>query len=93
MSTAKNIVDADISKVAGSLPLWQSVAKKLGFGALDIKDIETTHQRDEDRRIAFLRKWIERDGTEATYDKLCKALEELGEQGAAEKMREIANEQ
>ena len=92
LSTAA-IVDADISKVAGSLPNWQIVAKNLGFGAQEIKDIETSHQGREDRRIAFVREWIMKKGTKATYAKLYMVLEELDEQGAAEKIRDIANEQ
>lgn len=92
LSSAK-IVDANIARIAGSLPNWQLVARKLGFGEEDIKDIETNHQRCEDRRIAFMRKWIMKNGTKATYEKLSKALEELDQQGAADKIIEIASEQ
>ena len=78
------IPDTDISRVAGILPNWQIVAKKLGFGEQDIEDIETSNQATADQRKAFVRKWIRKNGTKATYGKLCTALEELGEHGAAE---------
>ena len=86
------ISDADIANVAGSLPNWQLVAKKLGFGGEDIEDIETSHRAPADQRKAFVRKWIWKNGKAATYGKLCTALEELDEQGAAEKIREIGSE-
>ena len=75
--------------MAGIVPNWQIVAKKLGFGEQDIEDIETSHRASADQRKAFLRKWIWKNGTKATYEKLCTALEELGEHGAAESIREF----
>ena len=90
MSTAK-IVNADISKVAGSLPDWEQVAKELGFGDQNIKDIEDKHRQPEERRKAFLREWIRKEGSKATYEKLCTALENLHEQGAADEIRKIAS--
>ena len=89
---AVKIADADISRVAGNLPHWQIVASKLGFGGQEIQDIETEHRASADQRMAFLRKWIWKNGTKATYGKLCTALEELGEHGAAERIGEIASE-
>ena len=87
--SAAQIPDADISRVAAILPNWQLVASKLGFGEHNIEDIETYHQQPEDGRIAFVRQWITKNGTKATYIKMYTALEELGEQGAANKIREI----
>ena len=86
------IVDADIANVAGSLSNWQIVAKELGFGGEDIEDIETSHRAPADQRKAFLRKWIWKNGSKATYEKLCTALEELGEHGAAESIGELQSD-
>ena len=88
MSTAK-IVDADISKIAGSLPHWQIVARKFSFGEQNIEDIEHLYQQAEDRRVRFLIRWIEKNGSKATYVELYTALVDLDEQGAADKIREI----
>ena len=59
------------------------------MGQQDIEDIETIHRAPADQRMAFLRKWIGKDGAAATYEKLSEVLETLGERGAAEKIRAI----
>ena len=84
------IRDADIARIAGDLPHWQLVANNLGMGQLDIEDIENNNRTPADQRKSFLRKWIWRDGGAATYTKLIEVLERLGEQGAAERIRGIA---
>eukprot|EP00731_Ephydatia_muelleri_P016677 Em0009g1101a len=83
------IRDADITRIAGELPQWQIVASNLGMGQLDIEDIENNNTAPADQRKSFLRRWIRRDGKAATYERLSEVLESLGEQGAAEKIREI----
>ena len=88
LSTGK-IRDADIARIAGELPEWQTVASNLGMGQLDIKDIENNNRTRADQRKSFLRKWIGRDGSAATYTKLSEVLKMLGEQGAAEKICQI----
>ena len=84
LSYAGKILDDDINRVAGELPNWQSVAKKLGMGSQEITDIEDNQTNEANRRRAFLRKWITRDGSAATYEKLSGVLKTLNEQGAAE---------
>ena len=84
------IRDADIDRVAGELPDWQIVMYNLGFGSQNITDIETDHRDKASQRIAFLSKWIARDGSEATYKKLCDALISLNRKGAAERISNIA---
>ena len=59
------------------------------MGQLDIEDIENNNTAPADQRKSFLRRWIRRDGKAATYERLSEVLESLGEQGAAEKIREI----
>ena len=86
----KTICEADIYRVAGELSEWQSVAAKLGMGSQYITDIETNHRDEESRRKAFLRMWIARDGSAATYKKLCDALISLNLKGAAERISNIA---
>ena len=89
VSTGK-ICDADIARIAGELPQWQLVASNLGMGQLDIEDIENNNRTPADQRKSFLRKWIWKNGNAATYEKLSEVLERLGEQGAAERIRGIA---
>ena len=91
LSTGK-IQDADIARIAGELPLWQIVAKYFSMGPMVIEEIETNNGRPADQRMEFLRKWIKRDGSAATYEKLSEAMEKLGHQGAAERIREIAQQ-
>ena len=90
VSTGKKC-DADIARIAGDLPQWQLVASNLGMGQLDIEDIENNNKgAPADQRKTFLRKWIRKNGNAATYEKLSEVLERLDEQGAAEKIRGIA---
>ena len=70
--------------------MWQTVAKNLDFGRNIIDDIEIKHINNEDRCRAFLREWIHRDGSKATYEKLCEVLEKLEEPGAVEIIKNIA---
>ena len=82
---ADKIPDTDIARVAGILPDWQMVAKELGFGVQETEDIETNNlAAAADKREAFMRKWTDKNGTKATYEKLCTALMKLGLQRAAE---------
>ena len=83
-------MDADIPKIAGHLPHWELIASRLGYEEQDIQDIEMNHQRAEDRRTAFVRRWISENGTNATYVKLCAVLVDLDQQGAAEQILNIA---
>ena len=85
------ICDTDIDGVAEELPDWQSVADKLGFESQYITDIETNHRDQASQRKAFLRMWIGRDGSAATYNKLCDALILLNLKGAAERINNIGN--
>ena len=86
----KTIREADVLRVAEELPEWQSVADILGFGFQCITDIEKNHRDEESRRKAFLRMWIARDGSAATYKKLCDALISLNKKRAAERISNIA---
>ena len=56
---------------------------------MDIADIADNNRAPADQRKSFLRKWISRDGSAATYEWLSKVLEMLGEEGAADKIRGI----
>eukprot|EP00731_Ephydatia_muelleri_P016660 Em0009g1084a len=77
------IQDADIARIAEELPQWQIVARYLD---MDIEDIENNNRAPADQRKSFLRKWIRRDGSAATYEWLSKVLKMLGEEGAADKI-------
>ena len=63
------------------------MASNLGMGQLDIDDIENNNRAPAEQRKSFLRKWIQKDGSAATYERLSEVLKRLGEQGAAEKIR------
>ena len=75
--------------VAGELSHWQTMAKNLGMGSEEITDIENNGRGEAERRKSFLRKWIERDGSAATYEKLCEVLKILNQPGAAERISDI----
>ena len=80
------IRDADILRVAGELLKWQSVAHTLGMGSLYISGIENNYGEKGTQREAFLRNWIARNGSKATYKTLCDALISLNLKEAAERI-------
>ena len=59
------------------------------MGQQDIKDIENNNRAPADQRMSFLRQWIGKDGSAATYEMLSEVLKMLGEQGAAERILKI----
>ena len=65
------------------------MASNLGMGQLDVEDIENINTAPAEQRKSFLRKWIWKDGSAATYERLSEVLEVLGEQGAAERICKI----
>ena len=88
MFTGRVEID-DIPKIAGHLPSWTLVATKLDMGEEDIQEIQASSKVAANQRKEFLKKWITQDPEEATYERLCTVLVELGEKGAAEKIRAI----
>ena len=91
MFADNKIDDIDIQSIAENLTDWQAVAKKLRFGPVVIQKIEDKN-REINQAKAFLRKWIARDGSGATYKKLHDVLMELKNQGSAEAILGIAKE-
>ena len=79
----------DITRIAGILENWEIVALTLGFKEVDITEIQKNHNAKKDRNSEFLRKWIIKDGTKATYERLYTTLIDLREQGQAESTVEI----
>ena len=59
LSTGKRIRDADIARIAGDLPQWQTVASNLGMGQLDIENIENNNRTPADQRKSFQRRRME----------------------------------
>jgi len=70
--------DRDLRKLALSVPDWKDVAAFLGLNEVDEKTIEEENKTSLRRRIAVLRKWREKRGKKATYQRLAKAFFEMG---------------
>ena len=67
-------------------------AKSLDFGTQDIAEIEENNKGVIEQAKSFVRKWIARSGSEATYKKLYDVLMELEDHGTAEAILDIAKE-
>ena len=79
-----------IKQIASCIPDWRLVAEEIGVGSLEIGDIDSRRFNQESNKgTEMLRRWIDAEGSAATYGKITKALEKLGEQGAAEKVCKI----
>ena len=55
----------------------------------DIEDIEDKYRAPAQQREAVLRKWIKKNGSEASYRVLYDALMKLNERGAAEQILKL----
>ena len=63
--------EGDLAKIALSIVDWRAISPFLGLTeAEEIAILESTHSVPA-RKMAMLRKWKQKNGTEATYNKLC----------------------
>ena len=81
--------DRDIRRLAPSVPDWKDAAAFLGLNEVDEKTIEEENKTSLRRRIAVLRKWREKRGKKATYERLAKAFYEMGNVSLAEDVGKI----
>lgn len=71
---------------------WKVVAPYLGLQDAHEKAIEEEHKGTEGRRVAMLKAWhhnIDKNGHQATYGMLCKALKKIGMLDLVEKLCDI----
>ena len=65
-----------LAKIAKSIPDWRAVSPSLGLTeAEEFEILESTHSVPA-RKMAMLRKWKEKVGGEATYERLCRVFSE-----------------
>ena len=72
-----------IPSLADCFSQWKMIFGSL-LSELDLDDIDKENTREEEKRIAALRKWRDRNGREATYKVLVDALLNRGERYQAE---------
>lgn len=82
-------IDRDLRKLAQSVPDWKDVAAFLGLNEVDEKTIEEENKTSLRRRIAVLRKWREKRGKKATYQRLAKAFFEMGNAALTEDVGKV----
>ena len=61
-------------EIAGELSNWKMVGHCFKFPPVKIKDIERDNHSEEERKVALLDAWGQREGSEATYLKLADVL-------------------
>ena len=81
--------DSDIiSSLADCFCHWKVIFGSL-LSELDLNDVNKENLTEEEKRIAALRKWKARNGSEATYNILVDALLNKGERYQAESLCKI----
>lgn len=88
-SLDEKIKDVDITKLAGLCEPWQLIAKGLGFMPCDISDIESINKADANQRVLMLMKWIDKNGSKATYRQLEEVLRNLQFSEAADRICDL----
>jgi hypothetical protein len=69
--------DNKILQIAHKIEDWKVVGHHLGIPKEKLKAIEKDNDTEEQRRIAILHTWMEREGSRATYLRLVTVLNEL----------------
>ena len=77
--------DSIIPSLADYFSRWRVIFGSL-LSDLDLGDVDRENTTEEEKRIAALRKWRDRNGSEATYEILVGALLNRGERHQAESL-------
>eukprot|EP00731_Ephydatia_muelleri_P023587 Em0015g1170a len=78
-----------IAKIAKFLPKWNVVATLLGFEQENIRDIIHLYSDSERGRYEMLTRWVEKEGSQATYRKIYDTLLSLEEMEAAQNVLKL----
>ena len=81
--------DRHLQKLALSLPDWRGVAPFLGLSEAEENMIEEEHSPALGRRIAVLRKWRQKHGKKATYERLAKVFWDMGNAALADDVAKL----
>ena len=73
-------------EIAQLLDDWKMIGYYLGFNSWKLNDIKIDNDSEEQRRVAVLDAWEQREGEEATYLKLAEALRHRGRADLIEKL-------
>ena len=80
--------DRIITSLADCFSQWRVIFGSL-LSELDLDDVDKENRKEEEKRIAALRKWKTRNGCEATYKVLVDVLLNRGERSQAENLCKI----
>ena len=88
LELSKPCDDSIIPSLADCFGQWKVIFGSL-LNELDLNDVDKENTRGEEKRIAVLRKWKARNGSEATYKILVGVLLNKGERYQAESLCKI----
>ena len=72
--------------MAGIIIDWKALAPHLGMTDADEVAIKEDGKNEEGRRRELLQRWLQRNGSEATYYKLIEAFIEANHKNTADKI-------
>ena len=82
-----------LAEISNSVADWRAVSPFLGLTEPDeIAILESTHSIPA-RRMAMLRKWKQKQGPQATYDRLCQAFRKCNSCHLEQKITELLVEE
>ena len=82
--------DAHLAELSKSIYGWEEISPFLGLTKIDDEDIITCYPRSAPaQRIAMLRTWREKYGTDATYTRLAAAFQQCNRRDLLEKISEL----
>ena len=81
--------DKHLRKIALCLPDWRDAAPFLGLSEVEENIIEDEQKTVLRRRVAVLRKWRQKCGKKATYERLTKTFWEMGNVALADEVTKV----
>ena len=91
-SLTKPCRDDHLTKIARWISEWQAISPFLGLTDAEEKEIlESTHSVQV-RRMSMLRKWKQKHGVEATYERLCQVFTDCERADFVDKIKQLLTE-
>ena len=78
-----------LAKIANWISEWQEISPFLGLTDAEEKAILGSTHSVEVRRILMLKKWKQKQGVEATYERLCRVFKDCERVDLVDKIKQL----
>ena len=86
----RKVEDRDISDLAGIIVSWDDIASQL-LNEVDQEEVDQDGRNAAQKKRKMLQRWRQRNGDDATFDKLITAMLEEGKKNQATEVCKLLN--